>query len=142
MVGLYVTLGLTVVSTVIYHLAQKSTPATAHPIFALAVTYAVATLTCLVLLIVAPLRKGWIDSFRELNWATFALALAVVGIEIGYLLAYRAGWAISLADIASNSAVGLLLLPIGLFLFKERVSNVNLTGVGVCLLGLILLNWK
>lgn len=142
MVGLYVTLGLTVVSTVIYHLAQKSTPATAHPIFALAVTYAVATLTCLVLLIISPLRRGWIDSFRELNWATFALALAVVGIEIGYLLAYRAGWAISLADIASNSAVGLLLLPIGLFLFKERVSNVNLTGVGVCLLGLILLNWK
>lgn len=142
MVGLYVTLGLTVVSTVIYHLAQKSTPATAHPIFALAVTYAMATLTCLMLLIVSPLRKGWIDSFRELNWATFALALAVVGIEIGYLLAYRAGWAISLADIASNSAVGLVLLPIGLFLFKERVSNVNLTGVGVCLLGLILLNWK
>lgn len=135
-------MGLTVVSTVIYHLAQKSTPATAHPIFALAVTYAMATLTCLMLLIVSPLRKGWIDSFRELNWATFALALAVVGIEIGYLLAYRAGWAISLADIASNSAVGLLLLPIGLFLFKERVSNVNLTGVGVCLLGLILLNWK
>lgn len=139
---LYLTLGLTIVSTVIYHLAQKSTPATAHPIFALAVTYALATLTCLVLLVVSPLRKGWIDSFRDLNWASFVLAFAVVGIEIGYLFAYRAGWAISLADIASNSAVGLVLLPIGLFLFKERVSSVNLAGVGVCLLGLILLNWK
>lgn len=139
---LYLTLGLTIVSTVIYHLAQKSTPASAHPIFALTVTYAVATLTCLALLVVLPLRKGWVDSFRELNWTSFALAFAVVGIEIGYLLAYRAGWAISLADIASNSAVGLLLLPIGLFLFKERVSSVNLAGVGVCLLGLILLNWK
>ena len=142
MVLLYLTLGLTIVSTVIYHLAQKSTPATAHPVFALAVSYAVATLTCLVLLVVSPLRKGWIDSFRDLNWASFVLAFAVVGIEIGYLLAYRAGWAISLADIASNSAVGLVLLPIGLFLFRERVSSVNLAGVGVCLLGLILLNWK
>jgi drug/metabolite transporter (DMT)-like permease len=142
LVLLYLTLGLTVISTVIYHLAQKSTPASAHPIFALAVTYAVATLTCLALLAVSPLRKGWIESFRDLNWASFVLALAVVGIEIGYLLAYRAGWAISLADIASNSAVGLILLPIGLFLFRERISTVNLAGVGVCLVGLILLNWR
>lgn len=138
----YLTLGLTVIATVVYHVAQKSTPAGAHPILALTVTYGVATLVCLALMVVVPLRKGLGESFRDLNWASYALAFAVVGIEIGYLLAYRAGWAISLADIASNSAVGLLLLPIGLLVFRERVSAVNLAGVGVCLLGLVLLNWR
>ncbi len=138
----YLTIGLTVVATVVYHVAQKSTPIGAHPILALAVTYAVATAICLALLVFVPLRKGVLESLRSLNWASYALAFAVVGIEIGYLLAYRAGWAISLADIASNAAVGLLLLPIGLMLFRERVTPLNLAGVGMCLVGLLLLNWK
>jgi len=40
-----------------------------------------------------------------LNWTSFALAFAIAGVEIGFLLAYRAGWNISLGAIASNVAI-------------------------------------
>jgi len=63
-------------------------------------------------------------------------------LEVGFLLAYRAGWNLSLASLASNATAALLLLPIGVLLFRDRPSAVNLMGVAVCLLGLVLINLK
>jgi len=63
-------------------------------------------------------------------------------LELGFLLAYRAGWKISLGPLVSNVAVAILLIPVGLLLFREKISLVNLIGIGVCLLGLVLVNHK
>ena len=81
-------------------------------------------------------------SLRQVNWASFALALAIVGLEIGFLLAYRAGWNIALTAAVSNVAVTLLLIPVGLLLFKEKVSLVNIFGVILCVAGLVLVNQR
>jgi multidrug transporter EmrE-like cation transporter len=62
-------------------------------------------------------------------------------LELGFLLAYRAGWNISLAGLVSNTTVAMLLLPVGLVLFRERLSGINAVGVVVALLGLVLMNW-
>jgi multidrug transporter EmrE-like cation transporter len=63
-------------------------------------------------------------------------------LELGFLLAYRAGWPISLAALLANVMVGMLLLPIGLVLLREKLSWVNLLGIAVCLAGIILVNIK
>ena len=70
-----------------------------------------------------------------------ALAFTLVGLEVGFLLAYRAGWTISLAGLFSNATVSVLLLPVGLMLFKDRLSGVNALGVLVAIVGLVLMNW-
>ena len=136
----YFSIGLTVISSALYHVVQKLTPGNVNPLLSLAVTYAAATLICLLLLPVFPLGTSLLDSLRELNWASLALAFTVVGIELGFILAYRAGWNISLGAIVSNSGAALLLIPIGLLFFRESVSVVNVAGVVVCLAGLILIN--
>jgi len=41
-----------------------------------------------------------------------------------------------------NVAASLLLVPIALFVFKQRLSLVNIIGILVCLGGLVMLNWK
>jgi uncharacterized membrane protein len=138
----YFSIGMTVVSNALYHVVQKLTPASVNPLLALTMTYATATIICLVLLPVFPLGASLADSLRQLNWASFALAITVVGLELGFILAYRAGWNISLGAIVSNVAVTLLLIPVGLLFFQERLSAVNVVGVAVCVVGLVMVNLR
>jgi drug/metabolite transporter (DMT)-like permease len=126
----------------LYHLFQKLTPAAANPILALITTYATALLASFLLLPVFPLSQPLRGSKKDVNWVSVALGLTIVGLELGYLLAYRAGWNISLAGIFSNATVALLLIPIGITLFHERLSAFNLAGILCCTLGLVLVNWR
>lgn len=76
------------------------------------------------------------------NWTSIALGLAIVGLETGFLLAYRAGGNISYSGIFSNVAAMLILLPIGLIFFKEVLTIKNVLGIILCLAGLVLLQSK
>jgi drug/metabolite transporter (DMT)-like permease len=125
-----------------YHLVQKSTPAQVHPVVGLAVTYAASLVICLLLLPLFPLAEGWRAELGRVNWASLALAFTVVGIELGFLLSYRAGWAISTAALASNIVVALLLIPIGLLVFGERLAWNQALGIAACVVGLALINWR
>jgi drug/metabolite transporter (DMT)-like permease len=136
----YIGLMIVIVSTVLYHLFQKATPSDVHPLITLAVTYASATAICVALLPFFPLGGGLRENLRQVNWASIALATAVVGIEVGFLLAYRAGWNISLAALVGNAIVALMLIPIGLLFFSERISAGQLFGIGLCVVGLVLIN--
>ncbi len=138
----YFSLGLAVVSSVFYHLIQKLTPANANPGLTLAITYLTAALLSLALFPFYPLKESLAASLRQLNWTSLALGVAIVGLEIGFLLAYRAGWNVSTAAVIANVAVAIILIPIGLLLFKDRVSLVNLAGVLVCIVGLVMVNSK
>jgi len=128
-----------VVSNVLYHVSQKSIPAQAHPLVALLATYAVAIVVTAALLLFFPVREPLPQAFRRINWSSFVLGVTVVGIEIGFLLAYRSGWRISLGSAVSNATVALVLIPVGLGFFGERLSAVNVAGVALCVTGLLLI---
>ncbi|MBA3469881.1 MAG: hypothetical protein H0T53_09580 [Herpetosiphonaceae bacterium] len=136
----YGTILIAVGATVMYHLVQKGIPPTAHPLLTMALVYAVAMLLCLALIPLFPLRLGLADSLRQVNWATFALAVAVTGIEVGFLLAYRAGWPISLGGLVVNIAATSLLIPLGILLFRDRLSLTQVLGLLLCVVGLVLVN--
>ena len=139
----YLSVGLAVLSNLLYHVCQKLTPNSANPALALTVTYGVSVGLCLVLLwTFYPLKTSLRQALDELNWASLALGISLVGLELGFLLAYRAGWNISLAAIAVNAAVTLLLIPVGLAFFKEKLSLVNVAGIVFCILGLVMINLK
>ncbi len=139
----FFSVGLAVLSNLLYHVAQKLTPPDANPAVALTVTYLVSAAGCVALLLVLfPLKTGLGQALRQLNWASLALGVSVIGLELGFLLAYRAGWNISLAAIVVSAAVTVLLIPVGLLFFKEKLSLVNALGVVVCLVGLVMVNFK
>ncbi len=138
----YFSISLAVLSTVLYHFFQKLTPANANPAVALAVTYATAFLLCLGLLLFYPIKDGLGNAFKQVNWVSVALAFALVGLEVGFLLVYRSGWNISVAGAVANVASALILIPIGLLLFKDKISLTNLIGVVVCIVGLVMVNQK
>ncbi|MBI3360847.1 MAG: EamA family transporter [Chloroflexi bacterium] len=135
-------MSLTVISNALYHVLQKSIPGAAHPLLSLIATYAMAVVACLALLPLFPFKAGLVQSLRELNWVSYCLGFAIIGLELGFLLAYRAGWNVSLGAIVSNVAVTILLVPIGMLLFREKVSAMNLVGIAVCIIGLVMVNYR
>ena len=134
----YFPLVLAVGGMLFYHLAQKSIPRGINPFYAMIIAYAVGIVALAICALMLPDDKSLVGSFRESNWAVFVVGAAAACIEVGFLLAYRSGWRISLAAVATNVAVTLLLVPIGTVIFKDHLSPRNILGLIFCVLGLIL----
>jgi drug/metabolite transporter (DMT)-like permease len=125
-----------------YNISQKSTPEKANPFVALLVTYTTAIVITAGVLIFNRPEKGLIESFKELNWTSLLLGLAIIGLEFGYLMAYRAGWNISVGSLVANIILALMLIPIGIIFYKERFELTKILGSVFCIVGLILINKK
>jgi uncharacterized membrane protein len=136
---LILTASLAALSTVLYNLLQKLTPAQINPALALSVTYGVAMAVTLMLFLVYPAGSLGL-AFQKLNWVSFALGLAIAGVEIGTLLAYRAGWQVSLLGIMVNVVASLALVLIGVIFFKEKLTMINVIGILICVAGLVMVN--
>ncbi|HEX9162894.1 MAG TPA: hypothetical protein VF980_14410 [Thermoanaerobaculia bacterium] len=134
----YASLALTIAGNVLYHLSQKSIAGGVHPIVSIIASYLIAIVLAFAVLIAIPLREPLLVEVRRLNWATVGVGLSVLAVEIGFLLAYRAGWRISIASVSTNTAVALVLLPTGVFIFREHLSMTNIVGLVLCAIGLVL----
>jgi multidrug transporter EmrE-like cation transporter len=77
--------------------------------------------------------------FKQIHWASIALGFSIIGLEAGFLLAYRAGWKISLAAGIANAIVAALLVVIGLVFYREQLTLQNIIGIALCLAGLLLI---
>lgn len=133
---------LIVASNIMYNICQKSTPGKANPFLTLLITYLTAAALTVFVLLFYKTDKGFIQSFRELNWTSVVLGISIVGLEFGYLMAYRAGWNISIGSLVANIILALLLIPIGILFFKEGFELKKILGVVFCIMGLILINRK
>ena len=131
---------IAVFSTFGYHLVIKLTPASVNPLLSLAVTYATVTLLFLGAALVVPDGEPLRDSLRQVNWTALALAGTIVGLDLGFLLLYRSGFDLSLGQIVTQSAAALLLIAVGVAVFRERLSLANVAGIALCIAGLWLIS--
>jgi len=138
----YFSITLAIVSSALYHFVAKSTPPNVNFTVSLLVTYAVAFVVVLLTFVFFPIKNGLSFELKQLNWATIGLAIAVVGIEFGFLLTYRAGWNLGIAAVLVNVIGSLIMIPVAIFVFKDKISLINIMGILVCLVGLVMLNWK
>jgi hypothetical protein len=138
MSGFYFPFALTVAGMVLYHLSQKSVPPGVNPFLVVVLAYIVGIALCLVCAVAYPGKKNLIESLKLSNWAVFTLGAAAALIELGFLLAYRAGWKISMAAVATNAAAAIALIPIGILVYKDHLSWRNLVGLVFCIFGLAL----
>ena len=138
----YFSITLAICSSALYHFVAKSTPSDVNFTVSLLVTYAVAFVVTLFTFFFFPTKNGITAELKQLNWASIGLAIAIVGIEFGFLLTYRAGWNLGIAAVLVNVMASLILVPAAIFVFKDEISWINILGILVCLAGLIMLNWK
>ena len=135
----YLPVILMIVGTTTYHIAQKSVPMQVNPVFSLVINYLTALAGTLLLIPLYPVRTAGPWSLKGINWASAAVGVSIVGVELAVLLAYRSGWRVSLLSVIGNSASALLLVGIGLLFFHEHLSVRSVTGIGLCLVGLALI---
>lgn len=136
----YMPIALVIVSNVFYHVFQKFIPDNVNPMLSLIITYVTAAILSLIILPWCMKDTSLATEIRRINWASFALGASIIGLELGFLLAYRVGWNISVGALIANTLVSLLLIPIGILLFKETISTTNIIGIILCVSGLILIN--
>jgi len=82
---------LIVALNIFYNISQKSTPEKANPFGALLISYLVAALLTGLALLFFRTNGSVIQSFKQLNWTSLVLGISIVGLELGFLMAYRAG---------------------------------------------------
>ena len=63
-----------------------------------------------------------------------------MGLEIGYILLYRAGWKISSGALVANICLAFILIVIGALLYKEQITLRQVLGIGFCVVGLVLVS--
>lgn len=134
---------LIIASNVCYNVAAKSTPGGVNPFASLLVTYLVSALATGVLFAVSSAGKGGVlVQFRQVNWSSVVLGLSLVGLEFGYVMAYRAGWQVSMGSLVANISLAVILIFVGLLFYQEKITGFQVIGILLCLAGLIFLNFR
>ncbi|SKA06872.1 EamA family transporter [Selenihalanaerobacter shriftii] len=131
---------LIVISNIMYNVSQKATPSNANPFSALFITYLTAAILTIITSQFYKTDTGFFQSFNGLNWTSIILGISIVGLEFGYLLAYRAGWDISVGSLVANVSLAIMLIPIGVIFFNEGFGPHKILGIVLCIIGLIIIN--
>lgn len=131
---------IVIASSTFYNICMKSTPDYVNPFGALMITYIVSFIVTLIIFVFMVKPENVVLELSKINWASVVLAFAVVGLEVGYVCVYRAGWQVSSASVVANIGIACVLLILGLLLYKEDVSLRQIFGILVCMVGMILIN--
>ena len=133
-------IALVVLSNTLYQICAKSIPETVNPIASLTITYLTAAAASVVLYCVLNRDVNLVQQWRQVNWASIVLGLVLVGLEAGFIYAYKAGWQVSTAATVQSAFLAILLLVVGVALYHEAITWSKVVGVAVCLIGLAILN--
>ena len=133
-------LSLAIAATVAYHVILKLTPVGANPFLSLMLTYGAVTFLFAAVLVLAPGEFAWREEMGQLNWTAIALAFAIIGLDLGFILLYRTGFEVSLGALVTQTAAAMLLVGIGVLVFREKLDLSHGIGIVLCLAGLWLVN--
>ena len=135
-------MALVVLSNVVYQICAKSVPEEMNPFASIIVTYLVGAAASAVFYFVLGPDGNLMKEFGKLNWAPFVLGFAIVGLEAGWIYAYKAGWQVSTGFIVQSSFLAMVLLLVGYLLYHEALTWNKLLGAVICLIGLIFINYQ
>ncbi len=135
-------IALVVFSNTLYQICAKEVPAGMNAFASLTVTYLVGAVASGLLFLVTGNGANLLQEYGRLNWAPFVLGLVILGLEAGWIYAYKAGWPVSTAFIVQSAILAGFLLAVGYVLYLEPLAWNKVAGVVICLIGLYVINYK
>ena len=135
-------IALIVLSNTLYQICAKSVPERMDPFASLTVSYLVGAAASGVLYYTLGNHTGLLKEYGKLNWAPIILGIVIVGLEAGYIFAFKAGWQVSTAQIVQSAVLAVVLLFIGWLLYREALTWNKIVGIVICLIGLVFINLK
>ena len=136
----YLPVAVIIVANIFYNLCTKSMPVKANPFFCLVITYLIAAFFAFLMYTISRDGRTRSQEVPLLNWAPFVLGVSLVALEFGYILLYRVGWNISIGSLVCNIILAIILLGIGLLVYREMLSARQVFGVLLCIAGLFFIN--
>lgn len=138
--ALYWPILLAVFSDIFYQICAKSTPSNLNPFASLTITYLIGAAVSTVTFFLTSGGGNLLAEWKGVNWSTFVLGLAIVGLEAGAIYMYKVGWAVNTGYIVKAILLAIALIAVGYFLYKESFSMNKALGIAACLVGLYLIN--
>lgn len=135
-------IALVILSNTLYQVCSKSVPREMNPLASLTVTYLISAVVSGVLYYALNRNANLLREIKLTNWAPIVLGIVIIGLEVGFIYAYRAGWQISKAQIVSSAMLAVVLIFVGYLLYHEALTWNKILGIIVCLAGLVLINIK
>jgi len=135
-------IALIVLSNTLYQICAKSVPEGMDPFASLTVTYLVGAAVSGILYFLLGTSTNLLKEYSKLNWAPVVLGVVIVGLEAGYIFAFKAGWQISTAQVVQAAILAGVLLFVGYLLYHEALTWNKILGIVICLVGLVFINLK
>lgn len=133
-------IALVVLANTVYQVCAKSVPDTMNPLASLTITYAVGAAFSLALYLLLNRGGNLLREYSRVNWAPFVLGIAIVGLEVGFIYAYKAGWTVSTASVVQSAFLAVALIAVGFLLYREAITWNKVVGIVICLIGLVFIN--
>ncbi|MBQ0037650.1 MAG: EamA family transporter [Clostridiales bacterium] len=133
-------IALVVICNTVYQICTKSVPGNMNPLASLTITYLVAAATSTVLYFLLNRGGNLLEELTRTNWAPAVLGVVIVGLETGFIYAYKAGWPVSTASTVQSCFLAVVLLLMGFFLYHESLNASKIIGMVICLVGLYFVN--
>lgn len=135
----YLPVATVVLSGALYHFSQKTAARGAGPWGMLAGAYFIAF--CVALVAGKPWNDfgGWVGDLRGAIPMMLLLGIACVGIEGGYLVAYRLGWKASSLWLHTTLGASMAMLFLTVVVFREPLTAKALAGWAVAVLGIVIM---
>lgn len=136
-------IGLIVFCSTAYQVGVKEISTGIHPLTALVLTYLSASFASFILyFILAPTGENRKKEIFSWNPSALGLGFSIVGIELGVVYMYRAGWTVQTSFILTNSLIVAALMAAGALFYKEKLKLRQLAGVVLTLAGIVCIVWQ
>lgn len=136
-------IGLIVFCSTAYQVGVKEISTGIHPLTALVLTYLSASFASFILyFFLAPTGENRKKEIFSWNPSALGLGFSIVGIELGVVYMYRAGWTVQTSFILTNSLIVAALMAAGALFYKEKLKLRQLAGVVLTLVGIVCIVWQ
>lgn len=131
---------LVVIANVLYQICAKGIPKNMDIMASMIVTYLVGAICSLIMFFIMNRDVSLATELAKTNYAPVLLSACVVGLEVGFIYAYKVGWAVSTLSIVQSAFLAVALLAVGGLLYHEAVTLNKIIGAAIILLGLYFIN--
>ncbi len=131
---------LVVFSNIIYQICAKEVPKDMDAMASMTITYFVGAVCSAIMYFVMNKNGNLLQEYMKINWAPIFLGVSVVGLEVGFIYAYKNGWAVSKASIIQSVFLAVALIIVGAVLYHEAITANKVIGIVICLIGLYFIN--
>lgn len=131
---------LAVFSNIIYQICAKGVPKDMDAMASMTITYLVGAVCSAVMFFVMNKNGDLLHEYAKMNWAPVFLGVSVVGLEVGFIYAYKNGWSVSTASIVQSAFLAVALIIVGRILYHEAITANKVIGMVICLIGLYFIN--